>query len=285
VTPAEALTGRIGGRWYGSYGTAQCPVHDDRDPSLSIRDGERSVLVKCHAGCDPRDIVAALQRDRRWSDIRDPLRKKGKPKHTAEDTRRYLLSIWHECRPISGTPAERYLRGRGIAIELPPSLRYHPALKHTDIGKLLPCMVAAVQGPYRTIFGLHRTYLRAESACKAPISRPRKMLGQHVTGAVRLAAASPKIAVGEGIETCLSFQQATRIPTWAGLSTGGVRSIVLPPLPLAGTVYLLVDLDEAGEHATRVAAERLSREGRKVKLAWPVRGNDFNDALRCADVR
>jgi hypothetical protein len=60
---------------------------------------------------------------------------------------------------------------------------------------------------------------------------------------------------------------------------------VLPPLPLAGTVYLLVDLDEAGEHATRIAAERLSREGRKVKLAWPVRGNDFNDALRCADAR
>jgi len=104
VTPAEALTGRIGGRWYGSYGTARCPVHDDRDPSLSIRDGERSVLVKCHAGCDPRDIVAALQRDRRWSDMRDPLRKKGKPKQTAEDTRRYLLSIWHECRRISGTP-------------------------------------------------------------------------------------------------------------------------------------------------------------------------------------
>jgi putative DNA primase/helicase len=285
VTPAENLTARLGGRWHGTYGTSRCPVHDDREPSLSIRDGKQSVLVKCHAGCDPRDIVAALQRDRRWRDVHDPPRKKGKPKHTAEDTRRYLLSIWHECRPISGTPAERYLRGRDIASGLPPSLRYHPALKHTDIGALLPCMVAAVQDPTERIFGLHRTYLQAESASKAPISRPRKMLGQHVTGAVRLAAASPRIAVGEEIETCLSFQQATGIPTWAGLSTGGIRSIVLPPLPLAGTVYLLVDLDEAGEHATRIAAERLSREGRKVKLARPVRGNDFNDALRCADAR
>jgi putative DNA primase/helicase len=283
MTPAEALTGRIGGRWYGSYGAARCPVHDDRDPSLSIRDGERRVLVKCHAGCDPRDIIAALQREGRWRNAREPRREKERPKHSAEDTRRYLLSIWRECHLISATPAERYLRGRGIALELPASLRYHPAHKHTDIGVLLPCMVAAVQAPDRAIFGLHRTYLRTDGADKAPVSKTRKMLGQHVTGAVRLAAAGPKIAIGEGIETCLSFQQATRIPTWAALSSSGMSE--LPPLPLAETVYLLVDMDEAGEQATQIAADRLTRERRTIKLARPVHGNDFNDALRWADVR
>ena len=148
------LTGRIGGRWYGCYGAARCPVHDDRDPSLSIRDGERSVLVKCHAGCNPSDIMAALHRDRRWRDIREPRREKAEPKRSAEDTRRYLLPIWRECRLISGTPAERYLRGRGIALDLPPSLRFHPALKHTDIGGLLPCM-------------------RGESAPSRPVPRHR----------------------------------------------------------------------------------------------------------------
>jgi hypothetical protein len=285
MTPAEALTGRVGGRWYGSYGAARCPVHDDRNPSLSIRDGERSVLVKCHAGCDPRDIMAALPRAQHWCDVREPRRERAKPKHSAEDTRRYLLSIWRQCRLIGGTLAERYLRGRDIADELPPSLRYHPALMHTDIGALLPCMVAAVQAPDRTIFGLHRTYLRADGADKAPVSNPRKILGQYKTGAVRLAAAGPRIAIGEGIETCLSFQQATGIPTWAALSSSGVSTIELPPLPLAETVYLLVDMDETGEHATRIAADRFSREGRAVKLAWPVHGNDFNDAFRRADVR
>jgi hypothetical protein len=120
VSPAEALTKRMGGRWHGSYGAARRPVHDDRDPSLSIRDGERSVLVKCYAGSDPHEVVAALQRDRRWRVIRDPHPEKRKPKRNAQDTRRYLLSIWHECRLISGTPAERYLRGRDIAIDLPP---------------------------------------------------------------------------------------------------------------------------------------------------------------------
>jgi hypothetical protein len=143
-------------------------------------------------------------------------------------------------------------------------------------------MVAAVQAPDRTISGLHRTYLRGDGSEKAPVSRPKKMLGKVAGSAVRLAAAEPELAIGEGIETCLSFQQRTGIHTWAALSTSGIIGVVLPPPPTAKTVYLLVDLDKAGEHAAEVAADRLSREGRNVKLARPIVGKDFNDALRQA---
>lgn len=38
-----------------------CPSHADRHPSLSISEGDDGrVLVKCHAGCEPKEIVAAL---------------------------------------------------------------------------------------------------------------------------------------------------------------------------------------------------------------------------------
>lgn len=40
--------------------SAQCPAHEDRDPSLSIRGIAGQVLVYCHAGCDTADVVAAL---------------------------------------------------------------------------------------------------------------------------------------------------------------------------------------------------------------------------------
>ena len=41
---------------------ARCPAHDDREPSLSISDGkDGKVLVRCHAGCDQRDLIAALR--------------------------------------------------------------------------------------------------------------------------------------------------------------------------------------------------------------------------------
>lgn len=40
---------------------AQCPAHEDRSPSLSITPGDDKVLVHCFAGCDTRDVLAALR--------------------------------------------------------------------------------------------------------------------------------------------------------------------------------------------------------------------------------
>jgi len=40
---------------------ARCPAHDDRNPSLSIKEGENgAVLLKCFAGCDIAAVVAAM---------------------------------------------------------------------------------------------------------------------------------------------------------------------------------------------------------------------------------
>jgi hypothetical protein len=45
----------------GSGFSARCPVHDDHSPSLSIKEGDDGrVLVHCHAGCPPQEVVAAL---------------------------------------------------------------------------------------------------------------------------------------------------------------------------------------------------------------------------------
>lgn len=39
---------------------ARCPAHDDRSPSLSIRDVGDRLLVHCFAGCDALDVVHAV---------------------------------------------------------------------------------------------------------------------------------------------------------------------------------------------------------------------------------
>lgn len=51
---------------------ATCPAHDDQTPSLSVRYDRTGgkVLVNCHTGCSPDDIVAALGLT--WSDLFDP---------------------------------------------------------------------------------------------------------------------------------------------------------------------------------------------------------------------
>jgi hypothetical protein len=144
-------------------------------------------------------------------------------------------------------------------------------------------MVAAVQRPDGAITGIHRTFLARDGSGKAPVTPAKMMLGECFAGAVLLATAGDELALGEGVETCLSFIQATGIPAWAGLSTSGVRSAALPPLPLAALVYLIVDADPAGEAAAASAGARLTAEGRRVKLARPVIGKDINDALRTAE--
>ena len=55
----------------GNTAMAQCPcpAHRDENPSLSITDVEGRVLLKCHAECDPEDVIAALTL--RWADLFD----------------------------------------------------------------------------------------------------------------------------------------------------------------------------------------------------------------------
>ena len=38
----------------------RCPAHEDGEPSLSVDDGKDRILVKCFAGCAPRDVCEAL---------------------------------------------------------------------------------------------------------------------------------------------------------------------------------------------------------------------------------
>ncbi len=58
---AQELTRALNGRWNGSTGSARCPGHSDKSPSLSIRDGDGdTLLTHCHASCSPEAVWGAL---------------------------------------------------------------------------------------------------------------------------------------------------------------------------------------------------------------------------------
>jgi hypothetical protein len=38
----------------------RCPAHDDKTASLSVNQGERGVVMHCHAGCSTNAVLAAL---------------------------------------------------------------------------------------------------------------------------------------------------------------------------------------------------------------------------------
>ena len=284
---AEVMAKALGGRKAGAAWMARCPAHDDRAPSLSIADaGDGKVLVRCHAGCDQRDVIAALRARGVWeADDRRPIRFSRKPDRVppiamdgdAIKRTEAALAIWRGAQSAEGTPVETYLRSRGLTIPIPPSIRFHAGLKHPS-GGVWPAMVALVtHGADGRPVGIHRTFLARNGSAKAPVEPAKMMLGPCRGGAVRLGPAGDLLMVGEGIETCLAAMQASGKPAWAALSTSGLRGLDLPRE--VRDVIVLADGDDPGEAAAQHCARRWKREGRRVRIARPPKGADFNDLL------
>jgi putative DNA primase/helicase len=205
------------------------------------------------------------------------------------DTTQDIAHIMSGALPITGTPVERYLAGRGLAAPADSDLRFHPDLTHWDTKSGFPAMLGLVRDRNSEIIGLHRTYLGEQadgSVIKAAVAKPRMMLGKVAGGAVRLGAFTGEAALGicEGIETGLAVMKACPgLSVWATLSTSGLEQVQLPPE--AKRVIILADHDEsgAGLRAAETAARRLKMEGREAVIAMPpVAGQDFNDLLNAS---
>jgi putative DNA primase/helicase len=282
-TIAKALSGRkAGGAWM-----ARCPGHEDREPSLSITNAKGGkVLVRCHAGCDQRAVIAALCSRGIWktegrqqgrSPRKDGRRPSAAPDPDALKRTKAALAIWHASQRAVGTPVETYLRSRGLHVSPPPAIRFHAGLKHPS-GGVWPAMVALVTlGVDSAPIAIHRTFLARDGVGKAPVDPAKMMLGPCRGGAVRFGAPGNVLMVGEGIETCLAAMLATGNPAWAALSTSGLRALDLPNE--VREVVVLADGDDPGEAAAQVCAWRWKRQGRRVRIARPPQGMDFNDLL------
>jgi hypothetical protein len=284
---AASLARALGGHRAGRDWIARCPAHADKTPSLAIREGrDGRVLLKCHAGCTQWDVIGALKDRGIWmadgggQSFATPRRVADVGEHRRGDVCRtaFAMQIWDECLPARGTLVETYFRSRGLEIAPPASLRFHPALKHPT-GGTWPAMVAHVtRGTDGTPIGIHRTFLARDGAGKAPVVPQKMMLGPCRGGTVRLGECTGgDLRVGEGIETCLAVMQATGPPAWAALSTSGLRSLDLPVG--VDEVVILADGDDPGEAAARAAARRWRSGDRRVRIARPPAGMDFNDVL------
>ena len=191
--------------------------------------------------------------------------------------------LFHAGRPITGTPAEAYLRARGITAALDgPSLRYHPSVyyrAHEGAPReVWPALLAAVTDLAGGITAVQRTWLDPVRLTKAPLADARRALGPLLGNGVRFGSAEDVLAAGEGIETMLALQSVLpALPMVAGLSANHLAALELPPA--LRRLYVARDNDAAG----LVAAERLQARGAAagidVRDLVPVLA-DFNVDLR-----
>jgi putative DNA primase/helicase len=276
---SEALAQRLGLRRSGRRYIGACPACGYSN-SFVVRDGSDRPLVFCHACQDTDAVILAIRRRGLWHQAADTDQSNLVQKQPRELSRAGIRAreLWIKAAAATGTLAELYLRSRGIVMPLPPTLRFLQLTMHSPSDQLLPAMIAAVTvWPERRPCAVHRTFLAADGSSKAAVDTPRMTLGPCRRGAVRLAEATDQLMVGEGIETCLAAMQATGKPVWAALSTSGLHNLQIPE-PVK-EVIILADADLPGEEAAQYAARRWVREGRRVRIARPPKGQDFNDLL------
>ena len=279
---ARDITIALRGRWNAAAnrGSARCPCHDDRLPSLSLSDGDEPgrVLVHCFAGCDRRDILAALRG-------RGLLNEEGAHRHEPRSCRTeppphtpdpQALEIWGMASPVEHTIVQLYLRARGIIIAPPPSLRCAGGGCHlTDP---VTAMVAAVQAPDRRIVAVQVTRLDPGGERKAQVLIPRRTYGALGNGAVRLAAAGDVLGLAEGVESALSAMQLSGVPTWACLGASRMHRVAVPED--VRELHLFLDNDGPGRDAGERTAHTHLHHRRVVLRRPPDHLGDWNDFLR-----
>ncbi len=236
--------------------------------------------------------------------------------------------IFSESTALAGTWADEYLRRRGIFIkvEMAADLRFAAGLEYRGYPDadapdevalgVFPCMIAAIRNAAGAIIGIHRTYLDPNEPAKLRPpgdrrqNKAKKVFGSVMGGAIRLGPIRPSMAMGEGIETCLSWYDlgygpddvgllcAVSLGNMAGGSTGTIRhpsgrgtiSNGIPDMDKPGIILpddvrevILLGDGDSDVVATRAKLltgyRRFRQQERAVTLQIVLSKADFNDAL------
>ena len=212
-----------------------------------------------------------------------PLKIDSKGPERTDNIKDRLEKIFAGSRMVtSGDPVDHYLLGRYIRLNIyPRDLRTHMALGYWEDGQRIgtyPAMVAVVRDAMGRPVGLHRTYLTMEGQ-KAPVPSPKKLTSLvGFSNAVQLSPPNSRLAIAEGIETALSFQILSGIPTWSCLSSGGIERFT-PPSGIQ-EIIVAADYDKAGILAVEKLINRIGTQGTRVKTVFPdTFGEDWSDVL------
>jgi Toprim domain len=229
------------------------------------------------------DLVDLIRLNRGFESLRETLdearsflhvpRPEAEPRTRRESARRNSRQaarrLFAMGRCVIGTPAEAYLRARGITAPLDElcSLRFHPGCYYraADTGsrETWPALLAAITDLRGNVTAIQRTWLSRDGARKAPIEDPRRSLGHQLGSGVRLGLIDDVLTVGEGLETMLSLRSVLpQMPMLAGLSANHLAALELP-FGLR-RLYVARDNDAEGRRAETRLRERIQSHRR----AW-----------------
>jgi putative DNA primase/helicase len=281
---AECIARALGETYRSSSGwwNTRCP-RCQGDGKLGLKDDGHRLIVSCFRGCRREDILVEIERFAVTEDDdlvdhlpEDPAQ--AERRRQAEAARRHRKideanDIWMTSIPQTSTSQiTNYLRGRGIDIAIPDTIRLHgmhgPYGLHYISGERRPSMIGLIEHGEHGIIGVSRTFLAIDGSTKAAFEKPRIFTGVVKGGAVKLGAVRRDdwLVIGEGIESTLSAMQMFALPGWAALSATGIGAVMLPPQAEKVLICADNDANGVGAQAAEQAALRWLAEGRRVKI-------------------
>lgn len=216
-----------------------------------------------------------------------------------------------------GSPAEIYFAARNCPLASVPhlsrnSLRFAPALEwwrgatyaeeggrkvKVSAGPEFPAVIAALRDGHGLLTGVHCTFLAADGSGKAPVAKPKLMLGTAGGSVIRIAdgpsgmacdagatAPAGPLVICEGIEDALTIAIAVGdvYRVWAAASLAGLAHA---PVGLASISEVIVAADNdwaspQAEAQLEAAIAALEGSGKRVEVVRSLVGKDFNDWIR-----
>jgi putative DNA primase/helicase len=187
----------------------------------------------------------------------------------AAEWRAHAFAIWRATRPAKGTPAEVYLKSRGLRLSPPASIRFHVKLEHFA-GGAWPAMCAMVTDSRSGLpLGVHAIFLSRDGSSLAPIRQPAATFGICDGGVVRLGEPSGQptgvLMVGVELLSCLKVMQDTGDAAWATLTQGGLAELDLP-----ANVRSIIILAGDTPDAAQAAAWKWKSQKRRAVIVAPL---------------
>lgn len=223
-----------------------------------------------------------------------------------EEKRAWAQERWKEADPPgAGHP---YLNGtRGLYVEpWPHCVRAHGACPTKPDGPTAPCILVALQGPWRTsdgtfapnaFMGVQRIYLSDDRTRKRDWKSNKLNYGPSTGAAMHLTPldqVGEDLGVCEGLENGLSLMMMVgeHLPIWAATGTSNLVNMAIPDTVKRVTIFGDWDHEKTrqdgstwcpGQDAAERLRDKLLAEGRQVRILYPnvlEPGEDWNDWIR-----
>jgi putative DNA primase/helicase len=224
--------------------------------------------------CDFSTAIETLSRD--WRPPARPVDQIARREKADTDEKRQHEKagwLWRQRRPITGTPAETYLRQvRRISCALPPTLAFLPPGKPEQHPALISAYAAPVEldsgalGDPLNVMAVHLTLLRADGSGKADVDPNKISVGSPLGVPIALAPINDLLAlsIAEGIEDGLTICEALGMGVWAAGSASYLPALVDAVPDYVTSVSIFEDADDAGRKQSRDLAQRIrARKPRK----------------------